>query len=249
MNAPAGTIDAAEIARFSAIAAEWWDTSGKFRPLHKLNPIRLGYIRDTVCAHVGRDPLAPSPLAGLSLVDIGCGGGLLSEPLSRMGATVLGVDAAERNVKTAAAHAAETGASAHYRTTTSEALVAEGAQFDVVLAMEVIEHVADVDLFVKSCAALVKPGGILFFATLNRTAKSFALGIVGAEYILRWLPRGTHDWRRFLRPSEFAAHLRTHGLAVQGLTGLTYAPLSDEFRLNPKDLDVNYMGWAVPDPA
>lgn len=249
MNAPAGTIDAAEIARFSAIAAEWWDTSGKFRPLHKLNPIRLGYIRDTVCAHVGRDPLAPSPLAGLSLVDIGCGGGLLSEPLSRMGATVLGVDAAERNVKTAAAHAAETGASAQYRATTSEALVAEGAQFDVVLAMEVIEHVADVDLFVKSCAALVKPGGILFFATLNRTAKSFALGIVGAEYILRWLPRGTHDWRRFLRPSEFAAHLRTHGLAVKGLTGLTYAPFADEFRLNPKDLDVNYMGWAVPDPA
>ena len=243
----AGTVDPEDIARFSAIAAEWWDPTGKFRPLHRLNPLRLTYIRDTVCRRLGRDPLAPEPLAGLRVVDIGCGGGLLSEPVARMGAKVVGVDAAERNVKTAAAHAAETGTPVDYRATTAEALAASGERFDVVLAMEVIEHVADVDLFVKSCADLLAPGGVLFLATLNRTPKSFALAIVGAEYILRWMPRGTHNWRQFLRPSEMAAAVRAHGLAIRDLAGVTYNPLLDEFKLNPRDLDVNYMAWAERD--
>ncbi len=240
----AGTVDPADVARFSAIAAEWWDPTGKFRPLHRLNPLRLAYIRDTVCRRLGRDPLAPDPLKGIRVVDIGCGGGLLAEPIARMGATVVGVDASDKNVKTAAAHAAETGTAVDYRATTAEALAATGERFDVVLAMEVIEHVADVDLFVKSCTDLLSPGGVLFLATLNRTPKSFALAIVGAEYILRWMPRGTHNWRQFLRPSELAAAVRAHGLAVKDLTGVTYSPLSDEFRLNPRDLDVNYMAWA-----
>lgn len=240
----AGTVDPADVARFSAIAAEWWDPTGKFRPLHRLNPLRLTYIRDTVCRRLGRDPLAPAPLKGVRVVDIGCGGGLLAEPIARMGATVVGVDASEKNVKTAATHAAETGTAVDYRATTAEALAASGERFDVVLAMEVIEHVADVDLFVKSCAALLAPGGVLFLATLNRTPKSFALAIVGAEYILRWMPRGTHNWRQFLRPSEMAAAVRAYGLGIKDLTGVTYSPLSDEFRLNPRDLDVNYMTWA-----
>ncbi|MCW2244128.1 bifunctional 2-polyprenyl-6-hydroxyphenol methylase/3-demethylubiquinol 3-O-methyltransferase UbiG [Azospirillum canadense] len=240
----AGTVDPADVARFSAIAAEWWDPTGKFRPLHRLNPLRLTYIRDTVCRRLGRDPLAPEPLKGIRVVDIGCGGGLLAEPIARMGATVVGVDASEKNVRTAATHASETGTAVDYRATTAEALAASGERFDVVLAMEVIEHVADVDLFVKSCADLLSPGGVLFLATLNRTPKSFALAIVGAEYILRWMPRGTHNWRQFLRPSELAAAVRAHGLGIKDLTGVTYSPLSDEFRLNPRDLDVNYMAWA-----
>ncbi|MBP2228330.1 2-polyprenyl-6-hydroxyphenyl methylase/3-demethylubiquinone-9 3-methyltransferase [Azospirillum agricola] len=239
-----GTIDPEDVARFSAIAAEWWDPAGKFRPLHRLNPLRLAYIRDTVCRRLGRDPLAPSPLAGVRVVDIGCGGGLLAEPIARMGATVVGVDASEKNIRTAATHAAETGTAVDYRTTTAEDLAAGGERFDVVLAMEVIEHVADVDLFVKSCTDLLAPGGVLFLATLNRTPKSFALAIVGAEYILRWMPRGTHNWRQFLRPSELNAAVRAYGLGVRDLTGITYNPLADEFRLNPKDLEVNYMGWA-----
>jgi len=244
MTPTAGTVDSDEVARFSAMAAEWWDPAGKFRPLHAFNPVRLGYIRDTVCQRLGRNPETARPLEGVSVLDIGCGGGLLAEPIARMGAEVLGIDASERNVKTAAAHAAETGTGVDYRFATAEELAAEGRTFDVVLAMEVLEHVADVDLFLKSCAALMRPDGVLFFATLNRTAKAYAMAIVGAEYILRWLPRGTHDWRKFLRPSEIANGVRAHGLAVKGLTGLTYNPIADEFRLNARDLDVNYMGWA-----
>lgn len=241
---PHGTVDADEIARFSAIAAEWWDPAGKFRPLHRLNPLRVGYVRDAACARLGRDPLTPRPLAGLRVVDIGCGGGLLSEPLARLGAEVVGIDAAERNVKTAAAHAAESGTPVDYRATTAEALAVAGERFDLVVSMEVIEHVADVDLFLASCAALMAPGAALFLSTLNRTPKSFALAIVGAEYVLRWLPRGTHDWRRFLRPSELAAGLRRNGLALRDVTGVAYSPFTDQFRLAPRDLDVNYMGWA-----
>ena len=239
-----GTVDPEDVARFSAIAAEWWDPTGKFKPLHRLNPLRLAYIRDEVCKRLGRDPLAPNALAGLRVVDIGCGGGLLAEPIARMGANVVGVDASEKNIRTAATHAAETGTPVDYRATTAEALAASGEKFDVVLAMEVIEHVADVNLFVKSLSELLAPGGVLFLATLNRTPKSFALAIVGAEYILRWLPRGTHNWRQFLRPSELNAAVRPYGLSVRDLTGITYNPLSDDFRLNPRDLDVNYMGWA-----
>jgi 2-polyprenyl-6-hydroxyphenyl methylase/3-demethylubiquinone-9 3-methyltransferase len=249
MIATTGTVDSDEIARFSAMAAEWWDPDGRFRPLHKFNPLRLAYIRDTVCGRLGLDAAAPLPLRGVSLLDIGCGGGLLAEPLARLGATVTGIDAGERNVKTAAAHAAQSGVTVDYQVATAEGLAAGGARYDVVLAMEIIEHVADVSLFVRSCATLVKPGGVLFFATLNRTAKSFALAIVGAEWVLRWLPRGTHDWRKFPRPSELAAELRAGGLTVGNLTGMTYNPLSGEFRLNLHDLDVNYMGWAEPAPV
>ncbi len=239
------TVDPEEIARFSAIAAEWWDPRGKFRPLHKFNPVRLGYIRDAVCARFGRDPRAARPLEGLRIVDVGCGGGLLSEPLARMGATVVGIDAAERNVKTAAAHAAETGVDVDYRATTAEDLAASGETFDVVLALEVVEHVADVELFLEALAVLVRPGGMLFLATLNRTPKSFVFAIVGAEYVLRWLPRGTHDWRKFIRPSELAAGVRRTGLDVGDITGVTYNPVSDRFALAPRDLDVNYMMWAA----
>lgn len=244
MTPTAGTVDSAEVARFSAMAAEWWDPTGKFRPLHKFNPVRLAYIRDTICRRLGRNPETARALEGVSVLDIGCGGGLLAEPIARMGAEVVGVDASERNVKTAAAHAAETGTPVTYRAATAEALAAEERRFDVVMAMEILEHVADVDLFLASCATLLKPDGMLFFATLNRTPKSYALGIVGAEYILRWLPPGTHDWRKFLRPSEIARGVRAHGLAVKELMGMTYNPFTDTFRLNPRDLDVNYMGWA-----
>ncbi len=244
MTPTAGTVDSDEIARFSAMAAEWWDPTGKFRPLHKFNPVRLAYIRDTICGRLGRNPETARALEGVSVLDIGCGGGLLAEPIARMGAEVVGVDASERNVKTAAAHAAETGTPVTYRAATAEELAAEERRFDVVMAMEILEHVADVDLFLKSCAALLKPDGVLFFATLNRTPKSYALAIVGAEYILRWLPPGTHDWRKFLRPSEIARGVRAHGLAVKELMGMTYNPITDTFRLNPRDLDVNYMGWA-----
>ena len=247
VTTPRTTVDPAEIARFSAIAAEWWDPRGKFRPLHKFNPVRLGYIRDAVCARFGRDPRAARPLEGLRLVDVGCGGGLLAEPLARLGATVVGIDAAERNVKTAAAHAAETGVDVDYRATTAEDLAASGETFDVVLALEIVEHVADVDLFLDSLAVLVRPGGMLFLATLNRTPKSFAFAIVGAEYVLRWLPRGTHDWRKFIRPSELAAGVRRTGLTVGDITGVGYNPISDRFALTPRDLDVNYMLWAARD--
>jgi 2-polyprenyl-6-hydroxyphenyl methylase/3-demethylubiquinone-9 3-methyltransferase len=239
------TIDQGEIERFSRIAAEWWDPAGKFKPLHKFNPVRLAYIRDAICAAHGRDPKAPRPLDGIRIVDVGCGGGLLSEPLARLGASVTGVDAAEKNVKTAAAHAAEAGVAVDYRATTAEALVAAGEQFDVVLAMEIVEHVADVDLFLDAVGKLAKPGGLVFMATLNRTAKGWLFGVVAAEYVLGWLPRGTHDWKKFLRPSELVAGLRQAGVAVRDISGVAYNPISDKFSLSPKDLDVNYLLWGV----
>jgi 2-polyprenyl-6-hydroxyphenyl methylase/3-demethylubiquinone-9 3-methyltransferase len=247
MNAAAArtTIDQGEIERFSRIAAEWWDPAGKFKPLHKFNPVRLAYIRDAICAAHGRDPKAPRPLDGIRIVDVGCGGGLLSEPLARLGASVTGVDAAEKNVKTAAAHAAETGVTVDYRATTAEALVEAGEQFDVVLAMEIVEHVADVDLFLEAVGKLAKPGGLVFMATLNRTAKGWLLGVVAAEYVLGWLPRGTHDWKKFLRPSELVGGLRKAGVAVRDISGVAYNPISDKFSLSPKDLDVNYLLWGV----
>ncbi|MDG5497696.1 bifunctional 2-polyprenyl-6-hydroxyphenol methylase/3-demethylubiquinol 3-O-methyltransferase UbiG [Niveispirillum sp. BGYR6] len=239
------TIDQGEIERFSRIAAEWWDPAGKFKPLHKFNPVRLAYIRDAICAAHGRDPKAARPLDGIRIVDVGCGGGLLSEPLARLGASVTGVDAAEKNVKTAAAHAAETGVTVDYRATTAEALVEAGEQFDVVLAMEIVEHVADVDLFLEAVGKLVKPGGLVFMATLNRTAKGWLLGVVAAEYVLGWLPRGTHDWKKFLRPSELVGGLRRAGVAVRDISGVAYNPISDKFSLSPKDLEVNYLLWGV----
>lgn len=244
MTATAASIDPAEIARFSAMAEEWWDPAGKFRPLHQLNPARLRFIRDRLAGHFGRDPLGPSPLAGQRLLDIGCGGGLVSEPMARLGAAVVGVDASDKNVNIARAHADQGGLSIDYRNAAAEDLAAAGERFDVVLALEVIEHVADIDSFVGACAQLVRPGGAVVFSTLNRTPQSYLLGIVGAEYVLRWLPRGTHQWNRFVRPSELAAALRPHALNITALEGLTYQPLAERWRLS-RDLSVNYLAFAV----
>ena len=239
------TVDEGEIERFSRIAEEWWDPKGKFAPLHRLNPVRLGYIRDRAAAHWQRDPLGGSPLEGLSLLDIGCGGGLLCEPATRLGAAVTGIDAADRNIATARLHAERQGLAIDYREATAEALTAEGRQFDIVLALEIVEHVADVDLFLKSCGRLAKPGGLVFLSTLNRTAKAWALAIAGAEYMLRWLPRGTHDWRKFLKPSEVVRGLRMGGVVAQEIVGVVYSPLSRTWSLNARDLDVNYMLYGV----
>jgi 2-polyprenyl-6-hydroxyphenyl methylase/3-demethylubiquinone-9 3-methyltransferase len=236
-----GTVDPAEIERFSRIADEWWDPDGKFAPLHRFNPVRLGFVRDRICARFGRDPRQPAVLEGLRILDIGCGGGLISEPLARLGATVTGIDAAERNVAVARLHAERMRLAIDYRHTTAEDLRAAGESFDVVLALEVVEHVADVDLFLECCAALVRPGGLLVMATLNRTTKAFALAVVGAEYVLRWLPRGTHDWRKFVKPSEAVRALRGSGLDVSELCGVAYSPLTGRWALAPSDLDVNYM--------
>lgn len=235
------TVDPAEIERFSRIAAEWWDPTGKFAPLHRLNPLRIGYIRDRAAAHWQRDPLSGVPLKDLSLLDIGCGGGLLSEPMARLGARVTGVDAASRNVTVAALHAEGQALAIDYRQGTAEALAEAGAQFDIVLALEIVEHVADVDLFLKSCGRMVKPGGLLFLSTLNRTAKAWVLAIAGAEYVLGWLPRGTHDWKKFLKPSEVVNGLRAGGIEAQEIVGVVYSPLSRAWSLNKSDLDVNYM--------
>jgi 2-polyprenyl-6-hydroxyphenyl methylase / 3-demethylubiquinone-9 3-methyltransferase len=235
------TVDPAEIERFSRISEEWWDPAGKFAPLHRLNPLRIGYIRDRAANRWQRDPLSGTPLHGLSLLDIGCGGGLLSEPMARLGAHVTGVDAAARNIRVAALHAGKQGLDIDYRQGAAEALAASDIQFDIVLALEVVEHVADVELFLKSCGRMVKPGGLLFLSTLNRTAKSWALAIAGGEYILRWLPRGTHDWKKFLKPSEVVNGLGAAGIDAQEIVGVVYSPLSRAWSLNKGDLDVNYM--------
>jgi 2-polyprenyl-6-hydroxyphenyl methylase/3-demethylubiquinone-9 3-methyltransferase len=241
------TVDHAEIAKFEAMAEAWWDPTGNFRPLHRLNPVRVQFIRDRLAQALGRDPEAPEPLRGLSILDIGCGGGLLAEPLARLGATVTGIDAAERNIAIARDHAEKVGVKVTYLPCTAEDLAARidsgAGQFDAVLAMEIVEHVADLDSFVDSCAGLLKPNGTVFVATLNRTVKSFAMAIVGAEYVLRWLPRGTHDWKRFLRPSELAQRLRAHGLVLQELAGVTYRPFDDSFALG-RDCSVNYLAVA-----
>jgi len=242
------TINDAEIAKFTAMAEEWWDPKGKFKPLHKFNPVRLTYIRDNLVAHFGRDTSVMRPLEGLKIVDIGCGGGLLCEPLTRLGATVTGVDAAERNIAIARIHAEQSGLSIDYRATTSEALVAAGEKFDVVLNMEVVEHVDNVPLYMKSCADLVAPGGLMFTATLNRTARAYALAILGAEYVLRWLPRGTHDWNKFLTPDEINSLLTRNGLKVTDEKGVVFNPLADEWRLSP-DMGVNYMVLAERRPV
>ena len=236
----APTVDEAELARFAALADEWWNPRGKMAPLHKFNPLRLGYIRDAACRRFGRDAKRLDCLAGLRMLDIGCGGGLLSEPLARLGAAVVGADPAEANIAAARLHAAESGLAVDYRATTAEALAEAGERFDVVLAMEVVEHVADVDLFVKLTAGMVGPGGLMIAATLNRTIKSFALAIVGAEYVLRWLPRGTHQWDKFVTPDELERALARGGLKVIDETGVVYNPLADQWRL-ADDMDVNYM--------
>jgi 2-polyprenyl-6-hydroxyphenyl methylase/3-demethylubiquinone-9 3-methyltransferase len=236
----AETVDQDEIARFSRLADDWWDTRGPMAALHKFNPVRLAYIRDRAAGHFGRDPASLDSLAGLRVLDIGCGGGILSEPLARLGATMVGVDPAAKNIAVAQAHAGALGLAIDYRATTAEALAEAGERFDIVLAMEVVEHVTDVGAFIAHTAALVKPGGLLFVATLNRTAKSFALAIVGAEYILRWLPRGTHRWDKFITPAELAVAIEGGGLRVAGETGVVYNLLSDRWQLS-RDTDVNYM--------
>jgi 2-polyprenyl-6-hydroxyphenyl methylase/3-demethylubiquinone-9 3-methyltransferase len=233
------TVDPAEIAKFERMAAEWWDPDGKFAPLHKFNPVRLGYIRDVACEHFGRDPKAGGPLDGLSLLDVGCGGGLLCEPMARLGAATVGIDPSATNVEVARLHAAQSGLEIDYRATTAEALAAEDESFDVVLAMEVVEHVADIDGFITACAALLKPGGLLFVATINRTMKAFALAIVGAEYVLGWLPRGTHEYDKLVRPSELEASFAKAGLAAAHSTGVRYNPLADRWSRS-NDMDVNY---------
>ncbi len=238
------SIDPDEVAKFGALAGSWWDPEGDFRPLHRLNPTRLAFIRDQACAHFARDIAAARPLAGLEVLDIGCGGGLLCEPLTRLGARVTGIDATQKAIEVADWHAEQSGLAIEYRCSTAEDLAATGCRFDLIVNMEVVEHVADVDHFMEASCALVKPGGAMAMATLNRTPKAFLMAVVGAEYVLGWLPRGTHDWRRFLRPSELVRRLRANGMAVTEIAGVTYNPLNDRWRRSP-DLDVNYMLFAV----
>jgi 2-polyprenyl-6-hydroxyphenyl methylase/3-demethylubiquinone-9 3-methyltransferase len=237
---PSSTVDQDEVARFAALADEWWDARGKMAPLHKLNPTRLAYIRDQLCRHFGRDAKRLDCLAGLRLLDIGCGGGLLSEPLARIGGEVVGVDPAAKNIAAAKLHAEENEITVDYRVGTAEMLADAGERFDVVLAMEVIEHVTDVNLFVRRSAAMLRPGGLMILATLNRTLKSFALAIVGAEYVLGWLPRGTHRWDRFVTPNELEIALELGGLRVIDERGVIYNLLADRWQL-AGDTDVNYM--------
>ncbi len=234
------SVDPAEIARFEAIAAEWWDPAGKFGPLHRFNPVRLAWIRARLVARFARDATALRPLAGLRVLDVGCGGGLIAEPLARVGGSVTAIEAGGRNVEVARLHARQSGLAIDYRHAAAEELLAADERFDVVLALEVVEHVADVDAFLGACARLTAPDGILIAATLNRTPQAFLAAIVGAEYLLGWLPRGTHDWRKFVRPSEIAAGLRPHGLAMREFVGLGYSPLDDSWR-ETGDLAVNYM--------
>jgi 2-polyprenyl-6-hydroxyphenyl methylase / 3-demethylubiquinone-9 3-methyltransferase len=234
------TVDEAELARFAALASQWWNPRGKMAPLHKFNPVRLAYIRDALCKHFGRNPKQVPSLGGLRVLDIGCGAGLLCEPLTRLGGTLVGVDPSAKNIAAARLHAQASGLTIDYRVGTAEALAAAGERFDAVLAMEVVEHVADVNLFVRRCAEMVRPGGLMILATLNRTLKSFALAIVGAEYILRWLPRGTHQWDRFVTPNELEIAVELGGLGVIGTRGVIYNPLTDSWQLG-RDTDVNYL--------
>ncbi len=243
------TVDPSEIEKFSAMAAEWWDPKGKFKPLHKFNPVRLAFIKETVCGHFGRDPNARAPFEGLRLLDIGCGGGLLSEPMTRLGARVTGVDAAERNIKTASVHAEEQSLAIDYRHGTAEELLNDdAARFDVILNMEVVEHVSDVRTYMEACADLLLPGGVMIVATINRTLKAYALAIVGAEYVLGWLPKGTHEYAKLVRPIEIRDALTPKGLSVTPPTGVFYSPLTDRWQIS-RDSDVNYMVVATKPAA
>jgi len=236
----AGTIDDDEVAHFARLAGRWWDPRGPWATLHRFNPVRLAYIRDRAAAHFDRDAARLDSLQGLRILDIGCGGGILCEPLARLGAGMVGIDPVADSIAAAQHHAGEAGLAIDYRCTTSEALAETGEVFDVVLAMEVVEHVAYFNLFIGEAATLVKPGGLMFLATINRTMKSFALLIVGAEYILRWIPRGTHQWDKFITPDELEIAIERSGLSVVDETGVIYNLLADRFQLST-DMDANYM--------
>ncbi len=245
MQAARTTIDPAEVAKFEAMAAEWWDPNGKFKPLHMLNPCRLDYITAQIAAEYERDLGKVLPFKGLRLLDIGCGGGLLSEPMARLGADVVGADAAAGNIPVAEVHADLSGLKIDYRHTSAEALAAAGEQFDVVLNMEVVEHVADPQDFLTTCAQLLKPGGLQVCSTLNRSAKSFAAAIIGAEYIMRWLPKGTHEWRKFITPDELYKLLQEAGLDPVDRKGFVFNPVAWSWSLSPKDLSVNYVTASI----
>ncbi|MEM6477890.1 MAG: bifunctional 2-polyprenyl-6-hydroxyphenol methylase/3-demethylubiquinol 3-O-methyltransferase UbiG [Pseudomonadota bacterium] len=239
------TVDQDEIAKFEAMAAEWWDPAGKFKPLHMLNPTRLDYITAQIAAEFDRDLSAEHPFEGLTLLDIGCGGGLLCEPMSRLGARVVGADAAEKNIPVARIHAEQSGLDIDYRATTAEALVRDEALFDVVLNMEVVEHVADPAAYLSACAALVKPGGMHICSTLNRTAKSYLAAIIGAEHVMKWLPKGTHDWQKFIKPEDLSDMIEAAGLDVVDKTGMVFNPLGWSWSLSSRDLSVNYVTTAL----
>jgi 2-polyprenyl-6-hydroxyphenyl methylase/3-demethylubiquinone-9 3-methyltransferase len=243
------TIDPAEIAKFEAMADQWWDPSGKFKPLHMLNPCRLDYVTGQIAAQFDRDRTAERPFEGLRLLDIGCGGGLLCEPMARLGAEVVGVDAAARNIPVARIHAERMGLEIDYRVSTAEDLAAAGEQFDVVLNMEVVEHVPDPAAYLAACAACVRPGGMMSVSTINRNPKSFAMAIVGAEYVMRWLPKGTHEWRKFITPDELAEMVSATGMEVVDRTGYVFNPIRWDWGLSKRDLSVNYVMTAVAGPA
>ncbi|SIS52178.1 3-demethylubiquinone-9 3-methyltransferase [Roseivivax lentus] len=239
------SVDPAEVAKFEAMAAEWWDPNGKFKPLHEMNPCRLDYLTAQIAGEFDRDLSKPQPFAGLRVLDIGCGGGLLSEPMARLGAEVTGIDAGGENIPVARAHAEAQGLEIDYRHTSAEALVNEGAVFDVVMSLEVIEHVSDPAAFLQVCAALVRPGGLFLCSTLNRTPKSFAAAIVGAEWVMRWLPKGTHDWSKFRTPEELAAMIDATGLETVDRKGMVFDPIRWNWSLSDRDLSVNYAMAAV----
>ena len=239
------TIDPAEVAKFEAMAAEWWDPNGKFRPLHLMNPCRLDYITAQIAAEYGRDLHSANPFKGLRILDIGCGGGLLSEPMARLGATVVGADAAPRNIPVAQLHAAEQGLTIDYRHTTAEDLAAAGEVFDVVLNMEVVEHVSDPQAYLTACRSLLKPGGLMVCSTLNRNAKSFLMAIIGAEWVMRWLPKGTHDWAKFITPDELQAMIEKAGLTPVDRKGMVFNPLGWSWSLSARDLSCNYVTTSV----
>ncbi len=239
------TVDPSEIQKFEAMAAEWWDPTGKFKPLHMMNPVRLQYITDQIAAEFDRDMTKDAPFAGLRILDIGCGGGLLCEPMARLGATIIGADAAERNIPVARIHAEQSGLDIDYRHTTAEAMADAGEQFDVVLNMEVIEHVADPLGFLTACKTLLKPGGLHLCSTINRNPKSFAMAIVGAEYVMRWLPKGTHEWNKFITPEELFDLLRNAGLEPVDRKGYVFNFARFNWSISDKDLSVNYVTAAL----